>query len=169
LGSLAELLYRNYQSSQFRPITPPLQYEVVATGNGITCGLPWPWSQVPEPSGPSGTEAMLQAQAPRSDMPATFSVWRDMEPGDLESVLSTAGRQISQTYGGRVQGVRKLLIGGTRGVLVRVSNPGHRCVVWRLVTELEGRLVHGEARVPAMAADGTEPQLETMLATWSWS
>lgn len=100
-------------------------------------------------------------------MIAAFVLWRDHGSGSLDPIISSAGSQIAQTYRGKVVSTRKILLHGSRGVLVALDDStGSR--VWRLVTESDGRLIHGEMRVPVHAAGGYEPQLDTMLATWEW-
>jgi hypothetical protein len=41
-------------------------------------------------------------------------------------------------------------------------------LVWRLISDWSGSLLHGELRVPNDSAEGYSPHIETMLATWSW-
>lgn len=167
MAGLMDALYRSFQNSRFKPLTAPLAIEGHAVGPGVRFGLPWPWTQSAEFEAPHDTEPVLEVTAPRTDMIVDFVVWRDHDSGSLEPIINTAGSQLAQIYRGRVVSTRKVLLDASHGVLVGLDDPnGHR--IWRLVAERGGRLLHGQMRVPARAAAGYQPHLETMLATWEW-
>ncbi len=160
-------------SKRFQPCEAilPVDSWCVVPGR-VRFGLPWPWEQSDDPAEiVDGTGAATRVDpvatvfAPRSDGAAVFSLWRD--DGNLEPLLQGLGRQLASSYRGTLRGERRVLLGGTKAVLVGIDAGQDR--VWRLIADWSGYLLHGEMGVPAAHADGYGAHLETMLATWSWS
>jgi hypothetical protein len=135
-------------------------------------GMPWPWTMsdshielVDSTGGATATtDPIATVFAPRSDGAVTLGLWRDA--GELESVLPRIGRDFAATYHGTLRAERRILLGGSKSVLIELDVGRDR--VWRLVADWAGHLLHGEMDVPAASADGYAAHLETMLATWSW-
>lgn len=171
MAGLVDSLYRSFQNSRFKPVTPPLAVDAAARVPGLTFGLPWPWTQSDTVDAPHDSEPVMQVTAPRTDSMVAFTLWRDLDNADLEPIVGTAGAQIARLYQGSLLATRKVLLHGARGVLVTVQEGrgGQGDVIWRLVTEWGPRLLHGEVRLPATSATGYEPQIFTMLGTWEWA
>lgn len=173
MSDVRRLLSEARPSKRFHPCEAllPVDSWCVVPGR-VRFGLPWPWEQCAEPAeivdgtGAAATrvDPVATVIAPRSDGAVVFSLWRD--DGNLEPLLQGLGRQIASSYQGRLRGERRVLLGGTKAVLVGVDSGHER--IWRLLADWSGYLLHGELGVPASNADGYEAHLETMLATWSW-
>jgi hypothetical protein len=167
MGALTSALYRSFQNSQFKAVHPVLAPEAWIIGTGVRFGLPWPWQPSAAVDAPDGTEPVAQAEAPRTDVLTTLTLWRDRSPSSLDPIISTAGKQLADLHRGRLTSTRKVLVDGRRAIVATIAERSGM-VVWRVVAEHDDRLLHGQLAIPERSAAGYQAHVDTMLGTWQW-
>jgi hypothetical protein len=174
LAGLSDAVRAWLPGGRYEPVVPrlPVDFRVVSSGL-FSFGVPWPWQELQ--GGPlvdgdgqdADTEVLALIGAPRTDRePASFSVWAEDSPVDLDRNASNAGPQLARLYRGRLLGTERVAVAGCRAVIFGVVAGGH--YVARLVAERPDGSIQGEFRVPAAHIDGYLPHLYTMLGTWVW-
>ena len=134
-------------------------------------GLPWPWTvaesgdDLVDARGlPAAIAPLALVRAPRTDGEVDFLIWADQ--GSVPASGSGLGGSLARLYQGRLVEQNQLMLGGIASFAALIED-GHD-LIWRVIVPYQGQLLHGEARLPRGAAAGYRPQLETMLASWTW-
>jgi hypothetical protein len=173
MAGVIETITKVFAGSRYRAVSPPLPVERVIDCPGrFSFGVPWPWEEVVQDGSlvdatgqAVATQMLAFVWAPRTDgAQAVFSAWA--ESGQVNLDQPTLPGQLTGLYRARLIGSRRVLLGGTRAVVVQMST--HDEFLGRLVADWQDRTLHGEFRAPLAQWPNYWPHLETLLGTWSW-